>query len=82
MGTIVMEREYREVDRFEVETDEGEIFMVVKHQPITKTRNHGGTSIARGKPMPLLRLGDGRAINQIDSETLQIADTKQIIRKI
>lgn len=75
-----MERDYREVDRFEVETDDEERLTVVKLQPITKTRNHGGTSIAGGKP--ILRLTDGRLVRQLDPETFQIVDTDQIIRKV
>ncbi|MCZ6860669.1 MAG: hypothetical protein O7I42_10395 [Alphaproteobacteria bacterium] len=78
-----MERDYREVDRFEVETDDGEIFMVVKSIPITKTRHLGGTSIAKGKPIPLLRLTDGRLVSPTDDpDEFKIFDTDEVIRKI
>lgn len=83
MGTVVMKREEREVDRFTVKSDEGEMFTLVKYQVTTRTlKLDGSTSIAQGKSPALLRLSDGREVNFIDSETFQIADTKQIIRKV
>lgn len=78
-----MKREEREIDRFTVKSDEGEMFTLVKYQVTTRTlKLDGSTSIASGKSPTLLRLSDGREVNFIDSETFQIADTKQIIRKV
>ncbi len=78
-----MKREEREVDRFAVKTDDGERFILVEYHVTTTTQNlDGNTSIAQGKSPAVLRLSDGRAVNFIDSETFQIVDTDQIIRKV
>ena len=83
MGTVVMKREEREVDRFAVKADDGERFILVEYQATTRTlKLDGSTPIAQGKSPTLLRLSDGREVNFIDSETFQIVDTNQIIRKV
>ena len=76
-----MEEEW-EVDRFEAGSGDGEKFSVVKYQKLTKIQNlDGSSSIDSDRSHVLFRLNDGRRANFIDSETFQIVDTDQIIRK-
>lgn len=77
-----MEEEW-EVDRFEAESGDGDKFLVVKYQKLTKIRNlDGSSSIDTDRSHVLFRLNDGRRVNFIDSETFQIVDTDKIILKV
>jgi hypothetical protein len=70
----------REIGRFQCQSDEGEVFIVIKHQEVESSPRLEGEGLPR--KLPELRLGDGRVVTPLDAKTFYILDTDQIIRKI
>ena len=70
----------QEIDRFQCQSDDGEKFIVIKHQEVVLERRLTGETPR--KKLPVLRLEDGRVVTPLDAETFKIVDTDQIIRKI
>jgi hypothetical protein len=71
----------REIRRFFAVADDGTEYVIVEHQEIIDAAHHGDKRA--GLPgMKRLATLDGRAVNYIDSETFQIVETDEIVRKI
>lgn len=73
-------RTRKEVDRFQAESDDGDVYTVVVFQEFIEFRSMTGNDWKPG--LRELKLLDGSHVNEIDSETFQILDTDEIIRKI
>jgi hypothetical protein len=73
-------RTRREVDRFDAESEDGEVYTVVVYQEFVEFRSVMGNDWKPG--LQELRLLDGSHVNQIGSETFRILDTDEIIRKV
>lgn len=73
-------RTEKERSRCQAESDNGNTYTVIEFQEYREFRSLNGPD----QIVPSLRryaLSDGRPVNQIDSETFQIVETDEIIRK-
>ena len=72
-----------EVDRFEAEDDDGNIYVVIELQRVNwGTSLSEGTHRARGGSRRLVLLSNGDHVNPVSDGVFQIFSTGKIIRKI
>lgn len=69
-----------EIDRFVAKTNEGKEYIIVLYQDYIHTEDFQGSEDVEGQSQYLTPTGG--LVNQLDSETFQILDTNEIVRKV
>jgi hypothetical protein len=69
-----------EIERFLAKTDKGREYTIILYQEHIHTEDFKGSQDIEGPTRYLT--STGRLVNRIDSETFQIVETDEIVRKI
>lgn len=70
----------REVERFLAKTDKGKEYIIVHYQEYLSTDDFAGHEEIEGQEGYVT--SEGLVVNRIDSETFQIVETNEVVRKV